>query len=403
MELTLRPWTPDEDTEVLRVLERAFLSDPDPTLSAAECATLEHDRTLSIWSGSTPVATAGAFSFTMAVPGALLPVAGVTWVSVQATHRRQGLLTRMMTTQLQQLEQSGEAVAALWASEPGIYGRYGYGSASRSVSVQLRRGDALRAGLVDSTLGVEEVGLEAARGRLAAVWDRSYPSRPGQYARTPVWWDHALVDPERDRDGYATLRCVLLDDDRGYVVFATKSSWDERGPAGEVKVRELVAVDGPARLRLLEHLLGIDLVTTWRLRGLSLDDAVLGAVVDTRRLAPQLNDGLYVRLVRVGDALAARAYAADLDVVLEVDDARLPDNARRWRLSAGPAGATCVPTSEPAHLALGVEDLGAAYLGGTTLVSLAAAGRVRELRPGALAVTSRAFRGDVEPLCTHVF
>ena len=403
MDLTLRPWTPDEDDVVLGALERAFLSDPDPVRSAVESPTLEHDRTLSIWAGSVPVATAGAFSFTMAVPGALLPVAGVTWVSVQATHRRRGLLTRMMTTQLQQLHDSGEAVAALWASEPGIYGRYGYGAASRSVSVQLRRGDALRPGLADDALDVEAVALDAARERLAAVWDATYPSRPGQYARTPVWWDHVLVDPERDRGGFATLRCVLLDDGRGYAVFSTKSSWDERGPAGEVKVRELVAVDGPARLRLLEHLLGLDLVTTWRLRGLSLDDAVLGAVVDTRRLVPQLNDGLFVRLVRVGDALAARSYAADLDVVLEVDDVGLPDNARRWRLSAGPGGATCAPTSEPAHLALGVEELGAAYLGGTTLVSLASAGRVRELRPGALVATSRAFRGDVEPLCTHVF
>ena len=403
MELTLRPWTPDEDDDVLRALERAFLSDPDAALSAAEYATLEHDRTLSVWDDGAPVATAGAFSFSLAVPGALLPVAGVTWVSVQSTHRRRGLLTRMMTTQLEQLHASGEAVAALWASEPGIYGRYGYGLASRSLSVHLRRGDALRPGLADRSLGVDEVGLEEARGRLAAVWDRSYPSRPGQYARNQVWWDHVLVDPERDRDGYATLRCVLLDDDRGYALFATKSTWDERGPAGEVKVRELVATDGPARLRLLEHLLGIDLVGTWRLRGLSLDDAALGAVVDTRRLVPQLNDGLYVRLVRVGEALAARSYAADLDVVLEVDDVRLPDNARRWRLSAWQAGATCEPTDEPAHLALGVEELGAAYLGGTTLGSLAAAGRVRELRTGALAAASRAFRGDVEPLCTHVF
>lgn len=403
MELTLRPWTPDEDALVFRTLERAFLSDPDPAVEPAELATLEHDRTLSVWDGAVPVATAGAFSFTMAVPGAVRPVAGVTWVSVQATHRRRGLLTRMMTTQLQQLHSAGEAVAALWASEPGIYGRYGYGGASRSLSVQLHRGDALRPGLVDSALLVEEVPLDAARERLAAVWDATYPSRPGQYARSQVWWDHVLVDPERGRDGHAALRCVLLDGGRGYALFSTKSSWDERGPAGELKVRELVAVDGPARLRLLQHLLGIDLVTTWRLRGLSLDDAVLGAVVDSRRLAPQLNDGLFVRLVRVDDALAARTYAAELDVVLEVDDARLPDNARRWRLSAGRDGATCAPTGEPAHLALGVEELGAAYLGGTTLVALANAGRVRELRPGALAAASRAFRGDVEPLCTHVF
>jgi predicted acetyltransferase len=102
-------------------------------------------------------------------------------------------------------------------------------------------------------------------------------------------------------------------------------------------------------------------------------------------------------------ALAERAYAAPFEVVLEVADEFCPWNAGRWALRWDGTAATCEPTSLPAGLALGAADLGAAYLGGTTLDSLARAGRVAEQRGGALAAASRAFRGDREPWCPEIF
>jgi predicted acetyltransferase len=322
-------------------------------------------------------------------------------VSVQATHRRRGLLSRLMSRQLTELHEGGEAVAALWASEPAIYGRFGYGLASRSLSVTLRRGDALRQGLPAADGSVREPAPADARAELARIWDRAFRARPGEHARSDVWWDHVLFDPERGRRGYTALRCSLVDG--GYALYSTKGAWDDRGPAGEVRVRELVAVDAGRRLRLWAHLLGLDLAAEWRVGRLPLDDPLLGAVVDVRRLVPRVQDGLHVRVVRVADALQARSYGSEVDVVIEVADSRLPANTGRWRLAAGPGGATCTATGDPADLALGIEELGAVYLGGTTLVSLAAAGRVDERRSGAVAAASRAFRGDVEPVCSHVF
>jgi predicted acetyltransferase len=409
--LPLRPWTPDEGARVLRALNRTFLTDPDPATDPAELALIEPDRTLSAWDDGEPVATTAAFSLTMAVPGAHLPVAGVTWVSVQPTHRRRGLLTAMMTAQLDALHEGdgsrgGEAVAALWASEPAIYGRYGYGAASRSMTVTLQRGDLLRP---DAPAGgrVHELPPESALPALSAVWEATWRDRPGQFARSETWWRQRLLDPESGRHGHGALRCALLlaADGRAsaYALYAARPSFDERGPAGEVQVREVVGVDAVAGLQMWRFLLGLDLVGTWKAGRLALDDALTTAVADARRLLPRVGDGLYVRLVRVGEALAGRRYACDVDVVLEVADERLPGNARRWRLSAGPGGATCTPTPDPADLALDVEALGATYLGGTTLLALAAAGRVREQRTGALAVISRALRGDVEPLCSQVF
>jgi predicted acetyltransferase len=90
-------------------------------------------------------------------------------------------------------------------------------------------------------------------------------------------------------------------------------------------------------------------------------------------------------------------------VVLQVDDRLLPENAGRWRLTADGDAVTCVPTEDAAELACDVADLGAAYLGGTALTTLAAAGRVRELVPGTLARASTAFVAPRAPSATEVF
>jgi predicted acetyltransferase len=402
VDLELRPWTPDEHLDVMTALERTFLTDVD-RLATEPMDMLEHGRTLSAWEDGRPVATAGAFSLRMALPGGVRPVAGVTLVSVQPTHRRQGLLRRLMQTQLEQLHASGEPVAALWASEPAIYGRFGYGAASRSLAVELHRGDTLRPDAAPGGPRVLELPPGEARPRLARVWDRAHPRRPGEYARDDAWWDHALWDPPAHRGGGMALRCAVLEDGSGYVLFSATSVWDDRGPNGGVQVKELIGVDGPAEVRLWRFLLGVDLVGTWRHRRTALDGALVGAVTDARRLTGRAGDGLMVRLVRVDQALAERSWAADVDVVLEVRDDQLPHNAGRWRLAAGADGATCTRTDDAPDVSLGVEELGAVHLGGTTLLSLVDAGRVVEHHQGAVRALSRAARGDVEPLCSHVF
>jgi predicted acetyltransferase len=401
MDTRIRPWTAEEQPDVVNALERAFLSDVDPA-APEPLGMMEHDRTLSVWDDGAPVATAAAFSLRMTVPGGVTPVAGVTLVSVQPTHRRRGLLGSLMRSQLAELAASREPVAALWASEPAIYGRYGYGLASRSASARLSRGARLRPGLA-ADLPVREAAPGEVGAELSRAWDAWQATRPGEYARTEGWWEHALFDPASHREGHTALRCALLPDGAGYALFATKGGFDEFGAAGRVRVRELVARDAGARLRLWEFLLGLDLVGEVHARLLALDDALLAALVDVRRAGPRLHDGLYVRPTRVGDALTSRAYAADLDVVLEVVDDLLPDNAGRWRLRAGADGASCERTGDAPDLTVPVETLGAAYLGGTTLLSLLAAGRGEEHTDGAARAASRAFRGDVEPLCSHVF
>ncbi len=133
------------------------------------------------------------------------------------------------------------------------------------------------------------------------------------------------------------------------------------------------------------------------------DDTWLHLVSDTRRSALVLRDALHVRLVDVGAALEARTYRTAVDVVFEVEDAFCPWNEGRWRLTGDAKGAVCERTSDPADVALSVRELGAAYLGGFSLAALAAAGRVRELREGAVAQAAAAFGSDVAPWLPHGF
>jgi predicted acetyltransferase len=368
----------------------------------------EYDRSLGIWDGDECVGTAGAFSFRMTVPGgASLPVAGVTMVSVAATHRRRGLLTSMMRRQLDDVRAWGEPLAVLTASEPAIYGRFGYGNATLSLAAEI---DTTRV-----ELSVPD-GTDDVRVRYAvpadvldvceALYARLVPARPGMLARRPGWERLGLLDPESTRDGASPLQCVLAERDGetvGYARFRVKPEWELAGSNGTVIVADLAALDPAADAALWRFLIGIDLTSKVTVRSRPVDDAWQYLVSDQRRCHPWLRDSLYVRPVEVGAALEARTYQTPVDVVFEVEDAFCPWNAGRWRLTGDPKGASCERTTDAADVALSVRELGAAYLGGVSLASLAAAGRVREIRRGALAEASLAFGTVVPPWLPHGF
>ncbi|MFD4632896.1 GNAT family N-acetyltransferase [Streptomyces sp. NPDC058284] len=368
----------------------------------------EFDRSLGVWDGETCVGTAGAFSFRLAVPGgALVDAAGVTMVGVSATHRRRGILTSMMRRQLDDVRARGESVAVLTASEPAIYGRFGYGAATRQMKADI---DTTRVGL-SLPAGVDDVHLRYAKpadvhDACEALYARRVTERPGMLARQPGWERLGLLDPPSERGGASPLQCVVAEragELVGYARFAVKPEWEWKGPKGVVQLRDLEALDPAANAALWRFLFGIDLTTSVVVRNRPVDDALLWLVSDIRRCDVTVRDSLHVRLVDVGAALEARTYQTPLDVVFEVEDAFCPWNEGRWRLTGDAKGASCERTEDAAELALSIQELGAAYLGGVPLTSLAAAGRVRELRQGALTEASVAFGSDVAPWLPHGF
>ncbi|MET9362008.1 GNAT family N-acetyltransferase [Streptomyces sp. NPDC006632] len=369
---------------------------------------IDPERSIAVWDGSTCVAATSTFPFRLSVPGgAVVPAAGVTAVGVMGTHRRRGILTSMMRRQLDDLRERGEALAVLTASEPAIYGRFGYGIGSMSLSAEI---DTARV-RIELPPGAEEVSLRYAKvdeslARCEELYARLVPRRPGMLARIPGWDRLNTIDPESYRDGGSPLQCVLAERDgelAGYARYRVAMEAEPGGVKGTVMLKDLEAEDPAVAATLWRYLFEIDLTSTLKMKTRPVDDPFQHLVSDVRRCGIRLRDSLHVRLVEVGAALEARTYAAPVDVVLEVEDAFCPWNAGRWRLTGDAKGATCVRTEDTAELALSVRELGAAYLGGVTLASLAGAGRVRELRPGALAEASTAFGSALAPWLPHGF
>jgi predicted acetyltransferase len=430
----IRPISDDEYAAFRRVHDHSFNSGPAP---AARWPRLrrqfEAERSLAAFDPALPdgfglVGTTGVYSFQMAVPGAVFPVAGVTAVSVLPTHRRRGILRSLMNRQISDIAARGEEpIAALWASETPLYGRYGYGRASSHASFRFGRGEGALSALapVSPELTLRLVSPSDVAGDLAKVYDTVLSGQPGFFTRNDDWWERVLDDPAEERGGASPLRCLLAADGggvRGYAVYRSTPRWEEDTvlPDGVISVWELIAADPAAGAALWRDLLSRDLIGSVTADLRPADDPLLYQLYDSRRARVRVVDNLWVRIIDLPGALARRAYAAPVEVVLEVSDGLLAGNAGRWLLRAGVAGvegvaggggvagvaggaAECVRTDRAADIALDVRELGAVYLGGTRLAALAAAGLVEELRPGAVGALSTAMSWDPAPWCPRIF
>jgi predicted acetyltransferase len=356
----------------------------------------------------------GVYPMTLVVPGTgtdvrRVPVAGLTWVGVHPDHRRKGVLTAMMRHHIEETRAEGVAISALHASEPAIYGRYGYGLASLEHEVTLGRGTTLTAPHLEDAAA-------ATTTRMATVTDTGVAERMHDvHARAAelgavvgelsYYQRICLQFPEdlRDREPYRVLFARRDGEDVGYALFRRVQKWEKARPAGELTVWVVVG-DPAARLTLLRRLVDFDLIGNVQVRTVGTDDPLLLWAGGPRATGDVGTfDSLWVRLVDLPAALRERAWGT-CDVVAEVTDRTAPWNEGRWRIHADGSGGVHVERveSEP-DLRLGSEVLGAAYLGGGNLVALHRAGLVAEQRAGALAELWRAMRTDVLPGAAVMF
>jgi predicted acetyltransferase len=405
-DLAIRTGTSDDFDAVSTLLSTAFHHTIDEEAREIDRRIWEPERALVATDGDMIVGHANVLTRDLTIPGNVVPAAHVSGVGVAPTHRRRGVLTRLMERQLRDVRDAGrEPVAVLWASEGRIYPRFGYGLAAYAMefTVDLRE-VRLPAATTQPRL---RVGLPAdLRPELTKVYDQVRADRPGWSSRSDPWWTYTLADTKAQRRDATELRVVLHETDGGvdgYALWRTRSGWNHSGPDAEVQIKEIVATNPEAYAALWRLLLGIDLARRAGFGLAAVDDPLLFLAAEPSRLGPRLSDSLWVRVVDVPGALAARRYVAPVDAVLEVTDALLPENAGRWRVVGGPDGARCDRTDAPADLALDIVDLGAVYLGGVPLAALAAAGRVRELRAGGLAAASLAFGWHRAPHSPEVF
>lgn len=359
------------------------------------------ERMHAAWEGDEIVGGGGAFPFRLSVPGGELACGGVSVVGVYPTHRRRGVLRSLMDAQLRDLHEHGEPLAALWASEETIYGRFGYGLAAWCGEIKLARTWNAYAQPFELPGRVRFVSAEDAAELFPPVWEALMRERPGVFRRTPEWWElRTLRLP--DEEAAQPKRFVVLEVDgsaQAYAVFRQIPAWEGGTSVARLEVREAVGATPLATAGIWRFLLDIDWYATLEASLLPIDHALFSLLATPRRMQFRMGDSLWVRLVDVGAALSGRAYARDGELVVDVRDAVCPWNEGRWRLEGG----TATRTDAAADLALDVGALGSAYLGAVSFAQLRAGLRVEELREGAVERADALFGWRPLPWCPEIF
>jgi len=366
----------------------------------------EFDRTLAFFEGPEIVATAGIFSYEMTVPGGALPCAGVTRVSVLSTHRRRGLLTGMMRRQLDDMHQRGEPLAALYASEAPIYGRFGYGLATYQAAVEIDRSHAAFAKELSASGRLAMVDVPTAVGAFTRIWEQARRNQPGMLRLDERWMRSELADLELHREGASPHYRVLYqtdDNPSGFAVYRIKLAWDASGPNGALRLEMLVAATAEAYAALWRHLLDVDLMARVSAEMRPVDEPLRFLLADSRQPKTRIEDGIWLRLVDVERALAGRRYAVDGGLVLRVHDQFCPWNDGQFELNGGPGGAEARRTTASPDLELDVAELGAVYLSGNRFRALQQARQIKELRPDSVARADAMFATDRAPWCPNHF
>jgi predicted acetyltransferase len=363
---------------------------------------IEVDRMHAAFDGERVIGGAGAFTYRMSVPGGgAIPTAGITAVGVLPTHRRRGVLTALMKEQLEDCRRRGDLAAYLWASEATIYGRFGYGLASRMGAMSLSKDRTRFATTFEPRGTVRLVDLEEAARTFPPLHEQVAAERPGMFLRSTEWWEaRRLFDDPARRQGGPKNRALLELDGKpaGYAIYNVKQDWVSGFSKGVVTIVEVVAPTPEAARELWRWLLDFDWTSEFAADLLPLDHELFLLLAEPRRMQFTINDGVWVRLIDVGGALSARTYN-DGEIVLEVDDPLLPENAGRWRVT--PSGAE--RTEDAADLRMDVTALGTVYLGGFTFDELVRGSRAHELTEGAADRADALFRTNTAPWCPEIF
>jgi predicted acetyltransferase len=394
----------DEFRRAAACIGHYFAFEMDEDMAERLTRTLPVGRMHAAWDGDRIVGGAGVFPFAVTVPGgAEVATAGVSVVGVLPTHRRRGILTALMRDQLDDVRRRGEPLALLWASEAPIYGRFGYGMASLAGELELAVDRARFARPVTPAGSTRLVTFEESLELIPSLYDRVRRETPGMLRRSREWWEvRRLYDAEWSRRGAGPLNRVVLEVDgepQAYALYRIKFTWEGGVNASSVRVVEAIGATPEATAGIWRFLLDIDWMATITAGQLPVDHPLFHLLAEPGRMGFRIADALWCRLVDVEAALAARGYAAPGEVVLELTDAFCPWNEGHWLVGAHGAERT----ESPGELGLDVAALASVYLGGFTFGQLAAAGRVQELEPGAIACADALFRSARAPWCPEIF
>ncbi|MFF2350079.1 GNAT family N-acetyltransferase [Kitasatospora sp. NPDC058115] len=400
--IAIRAIGEDEVEEWDRALAVGFLRSHVGRATEFRRRQWEPGRMIGAFDGDRIVATFRSFDAELTVPGgAVVKADAITAVTVTATHRRRGLLRRMMTGDLAAARDRGAAVAILVAAEYNIYGRYGFGPATRGHgwNIDLLRAGGLRDGLPTVPGGrIDLVSMAELRKTGPELFDRWRVTQPGAIDRDELTWARHTGEIEVPgfdwKEPFAVVHRDAEGTPTGQAVYKIDDTWDGSYPNCTLTVLDFFALDRATATELWRYLFSVDWVRKVAVENVGPDDPLPMLLKEPRAATPHVEnaDFMWLRVLDVEAAFNARTYGAPGRVVLEVED-RDGYAAGRWALETAADGTgRCVRTTDEADLALDASALGALYLAGETLPRLAVAGRVTELRPGAVAAADLQLR-----------
>ena len=400
----LREVTSGEVEEFLEVMTGAFGERREPWHDREFRRRVPLESTVAAFEDGRLVGTSAALPLTLSLPGGSGSAAGITAVGVLPTHRRRGLLRAMMDAQLRKARSAGQPVSILWASEGSIYGRFGFGPASRRLRVSFETaGASLSEEGVSGPLRL--VGRDEALRLMPAVYEHLLESRPGLLRRDEIAWEYLTADENPDLPAAEARHFFVVHGETpdGYLIYRVRPGTSSFGPRDTALVTELVA-DGPGPARdLWKYLLNLDLVSSVEAPQRPVDESLIWMLRDPQGLGVVWRTGIWARLLDVPLALACRGYQEDGDLVLQVTDPFIPAAAGRFHLRVRGGVGTCAPTEKDADLRLGVSELSSGYLGQHCYGALSRAGQIEEASPGAALRADRIMGWDPPPWCLDDF
>ena len=389
--LEMRPVTADEFIKWTHAEARAHGNrlDDDPEILRPH---FDLDRSIGVFEGDAIVGGAHSHKVEMSIPGGSTTIAGVANIAVQPTHTRQGVMTRMMHHQIHDIHERGEPLAALFATESIIYGRFGYGIGSLYERWAIDRHHSGYSRPFERQGRILFVDPADIVKDLPDVFQRSTAGRPGVFQRPTHQWERDSQAPEHMQGGQGGLFYIAYEEDgrvAGYAAYRIVGT--------NLCVNELMAVTSESNTALWRFCFDVDRMNTTEALRRPVDDPLPWLLADPRRLQRSTRDGVWVRVIDVAAALKLRRYMHSDELVIEVRDDLCPWNAGRFNLEGSSEGSECRASDSSPDLLINVSNLASAYMGAASFSALSRAGLVDEQTPGALLRADRMFASQYSP------